>query len=379
MDKIKLGIAISLYDKFDELAVLHDIFRKNFDNKFYLYVCSNHQSAEKEIKKRNLEFDGFIQGTDIPYDKSMSNYDKRIAIVCRSTDTVQKSCSLALKNTEYVMHIHCDAWPLNEEKLLEHFKLIINSDYDFAFRGLGYSAQRADAPLGHVDDHFFIFNSKKAKENKLFEFNAIKLLPHKLTIHGIITLQLLSKIGMDGILFYDVFDKNSKHECWENEKKIFPHYPVKPSLIDIKRAFVHINIDSFPINYGRQLQCFYLEKYQLNSGDNIKKYLYENKYTSNLSITLSKELRKASIKARLCGYNPHNFGQDIMYINKTINKLTFTKIIKNHLYLLINKAFNLCGLSIIKREKKIWPITLKKHYEIELKSEWVKKEFKNNE
>ena len=157
---MRFAIAISLYDKFDELAVLHDIFRCNFKHQFYLFVCSNHPNAKYEIKKRNLLFDGYVQGDDIEYNNTLNKIEKRVSIVCRSTDTVKKSCNLAMNASDYVMHIHCDAWPLDEKKLIDHFYSIVNTQYDVAFRGLGFSINRDDAPLGHMDDHFFIFNSK---------------------------------------------------------------------------------------------------------------------------------------------------------------------------------------------------------------------------
>jgi len=41
------GIAISFYDKFDELAVLVDIIRHNWDEEYYIVVSSKHSDAVK--------------------------------------------------------------------------------------------------------------------------------------------------------------------------------------------------------------------------------------------------------------------------------------------------------------------------------------------
>lgn len=352
---MKLGIAISLYDKFDELAILHDIFRHNFRNKYFLYVCSNHPNAEEEILKRGLIFDGYIQGEDIVYNNTLSKEEKLISIVCRSTSTVQKSCLLAMSNTDYVMHVHCDAWPLDEQKLIEHFNSIINTKYSVAFRGLGFGMYRSDTPLGHVDDHFFILNSKKVKEKELFNFNALEMLPHKLTVHGILSANLLTKIGISNILFFDTFITNDNHICWENEVKIFPGFPVKPSLVDKNRQFIHIHTESFPGNYGKQLQSYYLIKNSLDKGSHIVRYLKSNSPDKNLLIVLTNILREKELKLKQYGYDINIFAQDINFIQNTLDNTTIKKIILNYIIKIIQYGFSLLSLRVTKKDKKIWP------------------------
>jgi hypothetical protein len=359
---MKLGIAISLYDKFDELAVLHDIFKHNFNNKFYLYVCSNHKHAQAEIDKRGLEFDGYVQGDNILYDDSLSEQEKRVSIVCRSTSTVQKSCKLAMENVDYVMHIHCDAWPLNEESLLKHFKSIIDTDYRVAFRGLGFSKYRNDTPLGHVDDHFFIFNSTEAKKSKLFEFKAQEMLPHKLTVHGILSANILTKIGMKNILFFDIFKKSNNYICWEGVEKIFPSYPVKPSLMDKKRQFLHVHKESFPENYGQQLQSYYLNNNNIKKGRHVVDYIFKNKYSHNLHIELSNLLDSRSKKINSIGLNSEDFGQDIVYMQTTISQTTFTKVFRNYILKFLNYLLSLLGLVIFRKQMSIYPETIKSYY-----------------
>jgi len=59
--KNKIGIAISLYNKFEELGVLIDIIRKNWKNKYFISVCSNYPNAQEYIK--GLDIDTFVQIT----------------------------------------------------------------------------------------------------------------------------------------------------------------------------------------------------------------------------------------------------------------------------------------------------------------------------
>ena len=354
-NNMRFAIAISLFDKFDDLAVLHDIFRYNFKHKFYLYVCSNHPNAQSEIEKRNLSFDGYVQGEDIEYTNELSKFEKRVSIVCRSTDTVQKSCNLAMHDSDFVMHIHCDAWPLDESKLLAHFHSIVNTQYDVAFRGLGYSANRDDAPLGHVDDHFFIFNSKRVKKLNLFSINTLELLPHKFTIHGILMALILIKVGKERVLFFDTFGDASTHECWKNEKKVFPYYPVKPSLIDKDRLFIHIHTESFPSNRGKQLQSYYLKSQNLIKGENIINHINNNEDAHDLHDWLSKELVAVKKAAKRLGYRADSFGQDIMYLKDTVSSASIKQVLINYIYSTINRVLSIANLELVKKKPVSWP------------------------
>jgi len=44
-----LGIAISVYDKFEELRLLLDVLRENFRTPFVVAVCSNSERAAAEL------------------------------------------------------------------------------------------------------------------------------------------------------------------------------------------------------------------------------------------------------------------------------------------------------------------------------------------
>ncbi len=357
MLNIKRGIAISLYDKFDELAILHDIFKENFKENYYLYVCSNHPNAEEEIKKRSLDFDGYIQGEDIYFSNQLSSKEKRLSLVCRSTDTVKKSCSLAIDNDcDYVMHIHCDAWPLNEKKLSEHFNMLENSDYSIAVRGLGWSYYGHDRPLGGIDDHFFIFNTSKIIKNNIFDFDVLEMLPHMLSVHGILGAQIIMKIGLKNCLYYDDL---SDHVCWKDEKKILPFLPVKPSLYDEKRRFIHIHRESFPDDLGYKLQSFYLFKNSLLNGIHIQKHIQLYEYDHELPLYLSRRLKKGIKKLKLYGYKSNIYAQEIKRIEDIITKTTIQTMAKNYtkklIYFIISK---------FKRTENIWPIPLDNYYDI---------------
>lgn len=359
----KIGIAISLYNKFEELAILHDIFRSNFKNKYYLYVCSNHPNALENIKKMNLDFDGFIQGEDIYFSPSLSSEQKRLLLVCRSSDTVKKSCQLAIdENCDYVMHIHCDAWPLDENKLLDMFYRLENSDYSIFVRGLGWSYFGNDRPVGGIDDHFFFFKTKDIKSNNIFNYDVLQMWPHMLSIHGILGMQILVKVGLDKCLYYTDL---SNTLCWKGEKKKLPFLPVKPSSFDPDRCFLHVHRESFPDDLGKKLQSYYLKTFNLLNGKHIKEFLLKYPFDQSLPNYLTNRLNRGIKKLKLYGYDVDIFAQEIKRIENELDNVTLMKVFKNYL----KKVLKLLAL-IIKKQNRIWPTKIENYYK-----ELVKKEY----
>jgi hypothetical protein len=323
----KRGIAISLYNKFDELAILSDIIKKNFNEEYGLFICSNHPDAKHEIEKRDIKYDGYMQGDPINFNSDMKSQDKRMSLILRSCDTVQKSCSLAMKHCESVLHVHCDAWPLNEKSLIEHFALVENTEHSIAVRGLGWSFTEADRPLGGIDDHFFVFSSSKILEKNIFDFNALDIMPHKLTIHGILGAQIVCKVPRREVLYYDDF-KN--HYIWDGVKKRMPFSPVKPSLYDQKRKFLHVHRESFPEKLGQILQSWYLVQNKMVYGANISAHMDEYPIPDNFLFDLTARLNKAEKYSKYLGINYLKLGQEILGIEKVISETSFVQVIKNY-------------------------------------------------
>ncbi len=358
----KRGIAVSLFDKFDELAVLSDILNKNFKGEYGLFICSNHPDAKNEIEKRNIEFDGYIQGEPIKFSSDMNSRDKRLSLVCRSTDTVQKSCSLAMTHCDSVVHIHCDAWPLDENQLIEHFMLVENTEYSIAVRGLGWSYTEADRPLGGIDDHFFVFSSKKIKMKNIFDFNVLDIMPHKLTIHGILGAQIVCKLTRREVYYYDEFQG---HVIWDGVKKRMPFFPVKPSLYDQQRKFLHVHRESFPGTSGKILQSWYLTQNNITVGENVIDHISQYPIPDDFLFDLTKRLNIAEQKAKRLGINYVKLGQEILTLETAISNTSYIKAIKNHCYKIVKFPLDLLlkrfQLTMVK-DFNLWPKSIEEIY-----------------
>jgi len=268
---MKLGFAITAYDKFEEAKILFEILREEFQEYYPISFCSNHPKATEFAKTEQPEI--FTEGFDyrFPQKELHPSTLNRITFKLRSTETVQKSCLGALSlDVDYILHVHADAWVLNEKKLRALLKEVKKRNKKFVIRGLGLSYMGNDTPLGHMDDHFFIFEKEFAIERRFFDFNVEEFWPHKLSVHGILITNLISKIGLSNIWYYR---NEIDLTYWDGKKKISPKSPAKPSNYDNDFEFLHLHRQSFPLDYGKKIQALYLSEAGFNKSDYIKEFL----------------------------------------------------------------------------------------------------------
>jgi hypothetical protein len=362
---VKKAIAITLYDKFEELAILVDIIRHNFSGNYLIAVCSNHPEAKDKIAP--LDVDGFTPGRDIFFDPELPWERGRPLIVCRSTDSVQRSCSTAIDlGASIVAHMHCDAWPLDEAQLDNHFALVANEKYKFAARGYGFGAYGADVPVGRIDDHFFFFDAPYLQEIGFFDFDPLNMLPHKLSIHGILAMRILTLIGLGSFCLYDA---QFGCECWPGREKRLPWYPVKPSSYDPERHFFHVHRQSFPRDWGQQLQALYLRKNGIVKGKYVGQFLdryhmEEAKLVQQLN-ALEQELIKS---LRKWGIRPEPLAQDFAMMQKALKEaqarpwiLTFARNLLRNMWIEFKRRQS-GQKARFGYSDSIWPEDVKEYY-----------------
>ena len=303
---VKIGIAISLYDKFEELSLLIDIIRSNWNGEYVISVCCNHPDGKKKIQ--NLDIDCYSQGEDINFSKSLTDFQKKINLKGRVLDSIKKSCLGAINHgADYVMHLHTDAWPLNEQSLLNLVDDMKKFKKGIGYRGMGLSKYRPDCPLGHVDDMFLLFNSEFVKKINFFNFNPLSILPNRLSIHGAISSLLVAKAGIENLYFYE---DHTNLLFWDGEK----HNPLferaKPTMYDLKYKFLHVHSQSFINDYSRNIQAMYLFENGITNGKYISIFL--DKYLINKDILLeeiSNYENKLYLKLRFWGFPIIKFGR----------------------------------------------------------------------
>ncbi len=320
---MKIGIAITLYDKFEELQLLVDIIRNNWKGKYIITVCSNHPDAKKHMG--GIPVDAFVQGEDITFKKGMPYFRSSVNITCRILDGIKKSCTAANElGCDYVMHLHTDAWPLNEDEFLVLVNLMKKERIPFAARGMGLGKARPDCPLGHLDDMFFIYSVPFVERIGFFKYKPLELLPDRLTIHGVLSLLIVGRVGLGNFYLYE----NHTHQVFWDGKKADPHFERgKPMMFDPQKAFLHVHSQSFPGDLGKNLQAYYLHKYDITKGPVIEaflqKYLLQDKVLFQTFKKIEKDL---NYRLRWNGYflSIERFGRDfnkkLEYINMPFTK-----------------------------------------------------------
>lgn len=364
----KIGIAISLYDKFEELAVLVDIIRNNWKNKYLISVCSNYPDAKNKIKELNIDIDKFTQGEDIFFSpKEMKGVRKVVNLYCRVLDCLRKSCKGAEDlGADYVMHLHTDAWPLKEEGLLQIISCMKKNNYRAATRGFGMTKYGHDCPLGHIDDMFFIYNVDYFRRIGFFNFNTLEMLPTRLSIHGILATLLVSRVGVSNLYLYD---NHTKFKYWDGTPKNPFRGRANPSAFNEDNGFLHVNVGSFPDDYGKKVQAMYLKTYGLIKGKYIQEFLSKHYIPKNqLCDELGSIERKLKLKLRFLGFpilRLGRFGRDFSkmqwYIKAPISKkirYIFVSISRTLWESLILKRF---GVTIFP-EYSLWPESLESFY-----------------
>jgi hypothetical protein len=365
---MKIGIAISLYDKFEELAILVNIIRSNWKNKYIISVCSNYPEAKKRIKELNINIDKFTQGENIFFSpKEMKGVRKVVNLYCRVLDCFRKSCRGAEElGADYVMHLHTDAWPLKEEGLLKIIKYMKKNNKKVATRGFGLTKYGHDCPLGHIDDMFFIYNVDYFRKIKFFDFNTLEMLPTRLSIHGILATLIVSRVGVSNLYLYD---NHTKFKYWDETPKDPFRGRANPSALNEENGFLHVNVGSFPNSYGNKVQAMYLKNYSLTKGKYIQDFLNKNYIPKDrLCAELNSIEKTLKLKLRFLGFpilKLGRFGRDFSkmqwYIKAPINKKIkywFLSIGRTFWESMISKRF---GVTIFP-EYSLWPESLESFY-----------------
>ena len=162
----RLGVAISLYNKVDELITNVNVIRKHWKNKdVFISVCCNNPAHFELI--RSLPIDHFTPGID--YKQGQFEQPKAWKRM-RQYDTIKKAVLGCVNHTEYVVQWHADAYGLDDDVIFQMLDIMDRNDTKVAFRGKwkGNDVGAKKRPAGHVDDHFVIFNSRHVRDSSLY-------------------------------------------------------------------------------------------------------------------------------------------------------------------------------------------------------------------
>lgn len=338
--RMKIGFAITAYDKFEEAKLLIEIIRKEFIGNYPISFCSNHPDGEQFAKANCL--DRYIQAREIPYwNGDIHNPDlmrDRLSIVLRSTDTVQKSCLNALEmDVDYIIHMHSDAWVLDETRLIELVNTMIHLNKKIAIRGGARFDCISPSQMLCMDDHFFLFEKKFCQENRIFDFSPEFFFPDRYNVHEILFLNILVKAGLHNIWYY----RNTK-QLQNYDQRELALNTVRPVSYDPYFHFLHVHRGSFPGKYGQKIQAKYLMEHHFSKSLYIQSFIEKN--TKNLEQCMEKlfELeRNLNRKLSFWGYSKEILDdREIITKQQLLKKTKIYTFISNRAKKTIKKLIN---------------------------------------
>jgi len=327
---MKIAVGIMGYDSWDEFKINSDII-KSFSKDYYVLAASSHPTAKKNLNYKNI--DEVVSINPIPFDPKKSK--KHLNWSMRVTNNIQLTNNFLLNKSkfDYIVFLHSDSWILSKKTIPTIIKLMKNQKKYFACRGRGFGFNTPAAPFGALDDMFFIYDSKFIKSSKLFDFDVIEQLPHIQDSHGIISSNLITKIGLSKILIYsdtsNMFFYKSKFLREKTNKFRFTNHTT-PTIYDPKYSMIHVHTGAYFHDIGKKLQAFYLKKYNL-TGITINKFI--NNYLIDEK-SLFNQIKKLDnyTKLLLCSnfitYDSLGWGKNYRKIIQTLKSIPLSNRIK---------------------------------------------------
>ena len=234
---MKIGIALSLYDKFDQLKTNISIIRNHWNshNDSFISVCCNNTDIIGDIEK--LDINKVTPGDNIPY---VDKPSRRLRIV----DCIQKS--ILNCESDFIIHYHSDAYALKVEAILEIIKEMEEKNYHVAYRGKGIEYRNDKNFAGDIDDHYVIFRRSEILKRSTLDLNKDELAKF-LTVGNpetLLSFVVSSVYKPEEIFHYDNMSKNIVHKSCVDPENFYGdkirHRHMNPFNFDIERGFYHI-------------------------------------------------------------------------------------------------------------------------------------------
>lgn len=302
---MKIGILITMYDKWEEASLLIDQIR-SWEGDYYIGLTCNHPDGKKFAKKKGVNI--FITPKDIkfekrPWDENTFYFDQNVNFMLRIRihHAIMQGCKemTVYSGCDFIVHTHCDGWFMSEDKLNMLVETMATKNKAIAVRGTGlgdiYKPWTSNTAFGQVDDHFFIFERQFALDRAMWEYKPEDMLMRKHSVHGTLMNIFAVKGGFSNMWYYkkleDLEDYSGKLSI-DNE--------VKPCLYDPDYGLLHVHRGSLPFGWGEALQAYYI---RWNMDTLLKPNLWldfmEEHYRPNIKGEIRKRNEKLDRKLKL--------------------------------------------------------------------------------
>lgn len=227
----KIGVAISVFNKVEEVSTNVNIIRKHWkcNNNAFISICCNDPLSIEKI--RTLDVDAVALGDNIPSSPKPN-------LRRRQFDCIKKS--FTNNKADYVVHWHADAFALDGHIIEEHYNKMQNNNFEVSFRGRGLDYRSDKNLYGDVDDHF-LFLSNKAINSKIFNIDP-NVYVQSCNVESFLSYMVKTTFDSSKIWHYDDMSQNligddSKTDSFYSDN--IQHRAMNPFNIDESRLYIH--------------------------------------------------------------------------------------------------------------------------------------------
>lgn len=269
-----LAIAISVYDRWQDVRILVDLIRANWPGRYYIAVCSSHPDPAPHLADCAIDQLLTVGAYSMEGPPILNpRVAPRARLWVRVIESVRKLGDHCARSSgaPYTVHLHADAVPLSWPKLRGIAETLARDGKCFAARGEGFAFYTVNEPVGGFDDMFFLFENAFARETALWELDPFDFLPHKISIHGLLAILGLTRVGLQRFYHYA-----SHHEAihWDGKPNlVHPFNSAQPMYFDPRYAFLHIHEDAFPDHLAHYLKAYYLRRFGITKGKTLARFL----------------------------------------------------------------------------------------------------------
>jgi hypothetical protein len=183
---------------------------------------------------------------------------------------------------------------------------------------------------GTFADQFIVFDTEIAQDVNLFEHSIVKFPPT--SIHKLLPMICIVKFGWDNIYQYTT---GSEREHWDGTPSTKIKNMSRPMFFDPIYDQLHIAAEDFDGLLGKELQAYYLRKFDLDCGRNITEFLNEHQKPKNQLFSDLNSYLESLNKQLPPGVSIDTFGRDIRVFRQYISEKSKLKRIK-----LLAKQYN---------------------------------------
>jgi hypothetical protein len=311
---MNVGISVSLYDKFEDLGILLDIVRHNWEDEYYISVCSNHPDANEKIAPYKDDIDHFEQGAQIRYNPSdESTINNKMY---RVHDTILRGCRGALSGpgVSHVFHVHADAWQLSEASLHSLVDELYKNDASVAFK-INSARFKRRYPPGVLPDQMWLIDADDAKETGFFDRKALDF-PPMMGVHCLWPILCLSHFGWGGVYQYS---NRTEEVLWDGTP--VQGNEARPMFFNPEYGQTHIATEDFQDELGKSLQAHYLNKYDVTEGNRIQNLFHNHKISEKkLFNLLNQWISGLNNQLRWYGLSVNEMDYDMRHIQPFLNE-----------------------------------------------------------